>query len=303
MTLLNEAPPSPIAISALNGIKHEAGKSKCCHVKSDGTKCGNAAVKGTSSCHIASHVSGSNSGIQNSQKPVTIEAIAALLDERIMPLQQEMAVVKLLIGKVTLLEEENTALKQRMQQTEEHIKKQDALLAEASGVCASMRNDIANLQKAVQQGASAELGSKIVALRKELSDLRDSMKSMAAPMETDGVAAAELKGEIAAMQATVAELKARPASYAAAVGGQVGWTTVPSRSVNSGGMSADLLQFTLSGVEVAEGLRGGQLGQMLVETIGQRLGVTVQIANARILPQGKTAPADSRRRRERFGLR
>ena len=107
------------------------------------------------------------------------------------------------------------------------------------------------------------------------------MKSMAMPMETDGEAEPQMRTELAAMRAVVDELKARP-SYAATVGGQGGWTTVPSRSTVSG--SPELLQFTLTGIDVAEGLRGGELGELLVGTIKQRIGVSVQIANAKVLP-------------------
>jgi hypothetical protein len=156
-----------------------------------------------------------------------------------------------------------------------------------------MNVDISQLKKAVKEGASAEMGSKMVAMQKEMQVLRDSMKSMVVPMETDGTAEPQMRTELAAMRAAVNELKARP-TYASAVGGQGGWTTVPSRSAING--NPELLQFTLTGIDVAEGLRGGELGELLVGTIKERIGVSVQIANAKVLPLGKTAPASSRRR-------
>ena len=222
-----------------------------------------------------------------------MSAMADLLDSRIAPIYAELEMVSMLVGRISKLEEDNAGLKKRVEAAEETAMKLTARLAEADAVCSRMNVDISNLKKAVREGASAELGSKMVAMQKEVQVLQDAMKSMAVPMETDGAAEPQIKTELAAMRAVVDELKARP-SYAAAVGGQGGWTTVPSRPATTG--SSELLQFTLTGINVAEGLRGGELGELLVGTIKERIGVSVQIANARILPLGKSAPANNRRR-------
>ena len=73
----------------------------------------------------------------------------------------------------------------------------------------------------------------MVAMQKAIQTLRDVIKSTAMPMETNGEAEPQMRTELATMRATVDELKASP-SYVATVGGQCGWTTVPSRSTGNG---------------------------------------------------------------------
>jgi hypothetical protein len=57
------------------------------------------------------------------------------------------------------------------------------------------------------------------------------------------------------------------------------------------------MQFVLSGTDMADGMRGGMLGEHLEKVIKDKLGIAIQIANARVLPNNaQNAPAVSRRR-------
>ena len=95
-----------------------------------------------------------------------MSAIADLLDSRIAPLIAELEVVSMLVGRISKLEEDNVGLKQRVEAAEETATKLAARLVEADAVCGRMNADISQLKKAVKEGASAEIGSKMVAMQK-----------------------------------------------------------------------------------------------------------------------------------------
>ena len=161
-----------------------------------------------------------------------MSAIADLLDSRIAPLIAELEVVSMLVGRISKLEEDNVGLKQRVEAAEETATKLAARLVEADAVCGRMNADISQLKKAVKEGASAEIGSKMVAMQKEIQTLRDAMKSMAMPMETDGEAEPQMRTELAAMRAVDCR-RVEGTMLLCCYGGWTGWVDYCPLKVNS----------------------------------------------------------------------
>ena len=81
---------------------------------------------------------------------------------------------------------------------------------------------------------------RITALEETCRGMSEKMETMQQHQNQQQAKSKAVEPQLTAMQATVEKLKARPASYAATVGGQGGWTTVPSRSAVSGGNPYDI---------------------------------------------------------------
>ena len=268
-------PSSPAIKAMLGNAGHAIVGSKCKATTKTGAPCGKFANKSSDYCssHQAA-VSGAaevsaveedvsmEESISNFSMSQLLAQISSMIKGEMAPVIAKLDVVAELVSKVATLEQETAFLKGKLGTAEEMY----------------------NTQKL-----------RITALEETCRGMSVKMETMQQQQQQQQAKAKAVEPQLTAMQATVEELKARPASYAAAAGGQGGWTTVPSRSAASGG-SPEHLQFVLSGIEVSDVLRGGALGEVLESNIKERIGVSVRIANARVLPLGKASPADNRRR-------
>ena len=219
-------------------------RSKCKANTKGGKPCGNFAVKGGDFCAI---------------HPCSAVESELLADED---------------GDVCMDEQiSNFSWTQLLQQISGMIKGEIAPIITKLDLVAELVVKVANLES-----KSEQLESQLEKQTLRMIALEDKCRVMEEKLKTVQVQQAKesVEPQLAAMRATVDELKARP-SYAQAAatvtaggGAQGGWTPVPLRS---GGGNTELLQFTLTGIEVTEGLRGGELGELLVGTIKERIGV------------------------------
>jgi hypothetical protein len=192
--------------------------------------------------------------------------------------------------RIAAMQMENNVLKSSLKNAEDESKQLRHQLQLTNSMVDMIKESQLRQAQRLEEASNA-----FSSMRTTMDSFKNQLEKSKGDVDMEGVDS-DLKTEMAAMRATVEELKTRPPmSYAAAVGSsggeQSGWTHVRSRG------RPELMQFVLSGTDMADGMRGGMLGEHLEKVIKDKLGIAIQIANARVLPNNaQNAPAVSRRR-------